>query len=297
MWRNRYVFMDAAGDAGSTGATAGTAGTATAATGANAANSGAANSGGSTGGSVMAAGATSDGSGTSTADRIPEKYRVNKEDGTFDLDASALKLSEAYANAEKRIGTGDLPPKTAEEYAVTVPEAFKEVWTPEEDASFKDFRTKAFEAGMTQKQLDLVMGQYFTMAPNLVAGATMLDEGAAIADLKKTWATEADFKRNVGNSYAGAKAIGEKAGIPIDTIMDPVKGLGNNPMFIRLMAAIGPEFAEDKAPGGGQVMTQESIDTLMRSEAYTNPKHADYAKTSEKVRKYWERKAGTEAAA
>jgi len=35
----------------------------------------------------------------------------------------------------------------------------------------------------------------------------------------------------------------------------------------------------------------------MRSEAYTNPKHADHAKVSEKVRVYYQRKFGTEAAA
>lgn len=178
-----------------------------------------------------------------------------------------------------------------------MPKEFEEAWKPEEDKSFQEFRTEALAAGMTQKQMDLVMGQYFKMAPGLVAGAAIMDADAVTAELKQTWATEADFKRNVGNSYAGANAIAAKAGIPIDLVMDPVKGLGNNAMFIKMMAAIGPEFAEDKSVGGQQMMTQDSIDQLMRSEAYTNPKHVDYARTSEKVRKYFEKKAGTEAAA
>lgn len=292
--------MDAASEGTGTGSGTGTGGGAgsgadgAAGTGASAANSGTGNNSGGTAASILAAGAAAAGSGAGTTDYIPEKLRVNKEDGTLDLEASHRKLAEAYGHAEKRIGTGDVPPKTAEEYAVTVPDAFKEVWKPEEDASFKDFRTKAFEAGMTQKQLDLVMGQYFTMAPELVAGAAMLDEQAATADLKQQWATDASFKLNIDNSYAGAKAIGEKAGIPIDKVM---KELGNNPTFIRLMAAIGPEFSEDTGTGGSQMVSKESIDQLMRSEAYTNPKHADYAKTSATVKAYFERKAGTEAAA
>jgi hypothetical protein len=84
--------------------------------------------------------------------------------------------------------------------------------------------------------------------------------------------------------------------VSIDAIMAP-DALGNNALFLKLMAAIGPEFREDTAPGGDSQLSQDNIDALMRSPAYFDSKHADHAKVSEQVRKYFERKHGTEAAA
>lgn len=301
-WRKRYVFMDQANEGAGGGAGAGTGTNGSSATGGAGAGTGASGSGtgqavaggaGSTE-SLLATGAA--GAGQQTTDFIPEKYRVTKEDGTLDLEASSRKLAEAYGHAEKRIGSGDVPPKTAEEYTVAVPDAFKESFNPAEDPGFKDFRAKAHAAGMTQAQMDLVMSQYFEMAPQLVAGAVMLDSQAATAELKKTWATEADFNRNVKNAYVGASALAQKAGMSIDEIMAP-NVLGNNVMFLKLAAAIGPEFAEDSSPVGAQQFSQEDIMALMMSEAYKDPKHPDYAKTSAKVKAYFERKHGTEAAA
>lgn len=287
MRRKHYVFMDQAGAEGSTGggvATGDAAPAAAAATPAPAAGATA---------TLLATGAA--GAGESTTDFIPEKYRVNKEDGAFDLDASSRKLAEAYASAEKRIGTGDIVPKEVGEYQVTVPDALKEAFDPATDEGMKGFLSGAHEAGLTQKQLDFVMGKYFEMAPQLAAGALQFDANTATAELKKTWATDADFNRNVRNAFVGANAIAAKAGMTTDEIMQGP--LGNNPQFLKLMAAIGPEFQEDAPPGGSKMTTEEDINTLLTSEAYINPKNVDHAKVSEKVRQYFTRKYGTEAAA
>ena len=286
--RNRYVFMDAAGDGG--GGAGGSAGGDGGAGGGAAPDAGA---GSTDPASLLATGA--DGSAV-PGEFIPEKFRTNKEDGTFDIDASARKMAEAYGHVEKRIGSGDIPPKTAEEYAVTIPEAFKEVWKPEEDDSYKDFRTKAHAAGMTQKQLDLVMGQYFEMAPKLVAGAAIMDANTAKAELQKTWATPADFQRNVGNAYAATNAIAAKAGMTVDEIMQ--SPLGNNPQFLRLMAVLGPELREDSNPiENSTLLNQDEITDLMNSPAYTDRNHKDHAKVSARVQGYFAKKHGTEAAA
>lgn len=292
-WRNRHVFMDQAGD----GASGGGGGAAGEGGGAGAQGGGGASGGAGAGaaGTVLSAGAAGAGEGGAATDYIPEKYRVNKEDGSFDLEASARKLSEAYGNAEKRIGSGDIPPKEAKEYQVTVPDALKEVFDPGKDEGMQAFLTGAHEAGLTQKQLDFVMGKYFELAPQLAAGAAQYDTNTCTEELKQTWATDADFKRNVRNAYVATEAIGQKAGIAVDDIL--AGPLGNNPQFLKLMAAIGPEFAEDAPPGGQQMASQEDVQSLMQSEAYTNPKHPDHAKVSEKIRKYYERKHGTEAAA
>lgn len=287
--------MDQAGDAGASAGTGGGAGNAGAGAAGGAAAAGAAGADGAGAGSSVLAGGAAAGSTQQTNDFIPEKYRVTKEDGAFDLEASSRKLAEAYGHAEKRIGSGDVPPKTAEEYAVTVPDAFKEAFDPKTDEGFKAFAGKMHSLHLTQAQLDGVMESYFELAPKLVGGAQVLDANAVTEDLKKTWMTKAEFDRNITNSYSGAAAIAQKAGLSIDDVMDPIKGLGNNAMFIKLMAAIGPEFAEDASPGGGEQFTQEDINTVMMSDAYRNPKHPDHAKISAQVKAYFERKHGTEA--
>jgi hypothetical protein len=287
--------MDAAGEGAAGAGGAADAGAAGGADGAGNPGGAAGAGGAAAAGSVLAAGAQA-AAGAASTEFIPEKYRVAKEDGTLDLEASSRKLAEAYGHAEKRIGSGDVPPKTAEEYQVTVPDAFKETWNPEQDDSFKEFRGKALEAGMTQKQLDLVMGQYFAMLPHLAGAKAEVTAESATAELQKTWATEADFKRNVTNALTGAQALAQKSGISMDEIMSP-GGLGNNPLFLKLMAAIGPEFREDTAPGGGTSLSAENVDDMMRSEAYRDQRHKDHAKVSEQIRQHFIRKHGTEAAA
>lgn len=226
-------------------------------------------------------------------DYIPEKLRINKEDGTLDLDGSSRKMAEAYSALEKRLGSGDAPPAAAADYKVAVPDAFKEAIDPATDPGIKGFLDGAHAAGMNQAQVDYVMSQYFDMAPKLVAGAGQLDEAGATAELKKVWGNESEFKRNVTNAYAGATAIAQKAGLSADEIMSP-NGLGNNVQFLRLMAAIGPEFVEDKAIGATKMTAEADIAGLMASPAYTDPKHAEHAQVSARVAEYFKRKHGTD---
>jgi len=224
-------------------------------------------------------------------DFIPEKLRVNKEDGAFDLEASSRKMGEAYSALEKRFGAGDVPPKTVDEYKVAVPDAFKEAIDPATDEGMKGFLAGALEQGMTQKQVDFVMSKYFDMAPKLVEGAQQYDTESAKAELGKVWNNEADMKRGVRNAFVGASAAAQKAGMDINAIMNG--RLGNDPDFVRLMAALGPEFQEDPGVGGMQMVTQDDITTLLSSDAYKDSRHPEHAKTSAKVRAYYERKHGT----
>ncbi|WP_342051990.1 MULTISPECIES: hypothetical protein [unclassified Cupriavidus] len=239
------------------------------------------------------------GAGGQTAEFIPEKYRVMKEDNTLDLEASSRKLADAYTAAEKRIGGGDIPPKSAEEYTVTVPDAFKDAFDPKADEGFKAFSGKMHALGLTQKQMDGVMEQYFTMAPQLVAGAAILDAGTVKADLTQEWAAKGGFDHQIRLSFQGAAALAQKAGMNIDEIMQPSR-LGNNKDFLKLMAAIGPEFAEDTSAGGesmGGASTEAQINELMLGEAYKNPRHPDHEKVSKIVSAWFVKKHGTQAVA
>lgn len=287
----RFRLMDQTGDAGATGGAAGAdAGAAGADANAGAAGAAAA----ADAASLLASGAASAAAGDAgNTDYIPEKLRINKEDGTIDLDGSSRKMAEAYGALEKRLGSGDAPPAAAADYKVAVPDAFKEAIDPAKDPGIQGFLTGAHAAGMNQAQVDYVMSQYFDMAPKLVAGAGQLDAAGATTELQKVWGNESEFKRNVTNAYAGATAIAQKAGLNIDEIMSP-GALGNNVQFLRLMAAIGPEFVEDKAIGATRMTAESDIAGLMASPAYNDSKHPEHAQTSARVADYFKRKHGSD---
>lgn len=301
----RYVFMDEAGAGEGGGAGAGQAGTDGAGTGAAAA--------GADGGQAGAGGAGDGGAGQGTAAQsvlagaaagtegqqqqqqtvtIPEKYQVKKEDGSIDIEASSLKLAEAYGHLEKRFGSGDVPPKSAEEYQITVPDAFKDVWKPEEDQAFQDFRKDALAAGMTQKQFDLVMDRYFKVAPQLVEGSKRLSADECIADLRQEWKDDQTFNAELGKAFKAAVAYG---GNDAEAL---IQEYGSDPRFIRMMNRIGGELGEDSSINPGDVLANgQSIESVMQSEAYTNPKHPDHAKVSKQVSDYWAKKAEADARA
>lgn len=222
---------------------------------------------------------------------IPEKYQVKKEDGSIDIEASSLKLAEAYGHLERRIGTGDLPPKSAEEYQINVPDQFKEFVDPNADPLLKEFTQAAHTAGLTQKQIDFVMGEYFKRAPQLVEGSRQLSEEECTTQLQAEWKTPEQYKAEVGKAYKAAVGYG---GSDAEGI---VKDYGNDPRIVRLLARVGAEMGEDssvKAEGG--IAGGQSVESLMMSEAYTNPKHADHARVSKQVQEHFAKqsKAGAE---
>ncbi len=211
---------------------------------------------------------------------LPEKYQVKADDGALDIEASARKLAEAHGHLEKRLGAGDLPPKTAAEYKVTPPETMGD-YKPEEDAGMTAFLEDAHKAGMTQGQIDAVMKHYFAVAPTLAGAARALDEAQATEALQKVWGTdEREFKRHAGLAFTAASAAAERAKISMEDI--EAAGLGNNPVFLRLMSALGSEFREDKGAGSTsfQVFGEDQVRELETSEAYTNPRHPDHEKVS-----------------
>jgi hypothetical protein len=254
-----------------------------------------------------AASGTGDGSGTGAGDggasalaqagqgqapSIPEKYQVKKADGTLDVEASSLKLAEAYGNLEKRIGTGDIPPKTAEEYTIPVPDEMKELFDPKTDPLMGAFLKDAHAAGLTQKQMDLVMGKYFELAPQLVEGGQQLSADACIANLKQDWKTDEQYKAEVGKAFKAAQAFGDKDAEAI------VKDYGNDPRIIRLLARVGGELGEDTSINpGGSLPNGQTVEGLMQSEAYTNPKHADHARVSAQVSAHFAKQADAAAKA
>src|SRR5690606_40919240 len=100
-------------------------------------------------------------SGNTGTDYIPEKLRVMKEDGSLDQEASSRKVAEAYKHLETRFGSGDVPPKTPEEYAVKLEGVEGFNWDEfKVDEGTQSFLKGAHAKGLTNDQVQYVIGEY-----------------------------------------------------------------------------------------------------------------------------------------
>lgn len=295
MWKRSFrVMQEAAGDGGAGGgdtAAAGSAGSDAAAASPAAAPAAPA----APAGSLLKQG--EGGTEALPQEFIPDKFRVTKDDGSFDLDASARKLADNYANLEKRVGTGDLPPKDVAEYKIEPPESMGE-YKAGEDPTMQGFLAEAHKAGLTQGQLDVVMKHYFQAVPQLAGAFQQVDQQQATEQLQQVWGKdEKEFRRNAGLAHVATSAAIERAGLTMDQVEQA--GLGNNPVFLRMMSALGAEFQEDAGPGKTTFRSfgEDDVQQLMLSDAYKNPRHPEHDKVSAQVRGYFERKHGTQAVA
>ncbi|MCZ7253157.1 hypothetical protein NK293_23265, partial [Salmonella enterica] len=92
--------------------------------------------------------------------------RTNKEDGSLDLEQSSRKMAEAYKHLETRMGSGDVPPKTAEEYAVKLEGVEGFDWDEfKADPDTQSFLKGAHAKGLTNDQVQYVIGEYMKAAP------------------------------------------------------------------------------------------------------------------------------------
>ncbi|MCY1197243.1 hypothetical protein D9M72_86050 [compost metagenome] len=296
MWKRHFPVMNEAGadaggggggDAGAAGSAASDAAAAAAASAAAGAEAAAA----SAGSSLLDQGANAD---TSTpTDWLPEKFQTKNEAGELDIEASARKMADSYAHLEKRSGSADAPPKASADYTIAAPEAFKDI-DVREDPDMVEFLDNAHKAGMSQKQIDVVMDAYFKMAPILAENGAALNQEQATEQLQAKWGTGREFQRHAGLAHVATTAALQKSGVTMEEVEQ--SGLGNHPVFLRLMAGLGTEFQEDR-PVGGQVqrVTQDSIREIEMSDAYRNPRHPDHEAVSKRVRNFYERTYGTEA--
>lgn len=187
-------------------------------------------------------------------DYFPEKYQVKKEDGSLDLEQSSRKLAESYKHLETRMGSGDIPPKTAEEYAVKLEGVEGFNWDEfKADEGTQSFLKGAHAKGLTNAQVEYVIGEYMKAAPGLVEGGVQLSQQDCAATLKAAWGDEQAMTQNVRASYRAAEAFASEPGKPGNFAALQAK-YGNDPDFIAFTANIGRELKEDSAiNGGGQV--------------------------------------------
>lgn len=224
-------------------------------------------------------------SGGAGPDWMPAKFHASGSNG-FDLEASARKMTASYTALEQRMRSpaGEMP-TSADGYVVNVPEDMREGF--EETDLLKSFKDRALTAGLSQPQFDFMMGEYFRLAPALVSGGAMVDREVAEADLRSVWTTEAQFKKEV----AGAQRAFMEFADPRDH--GRIDEIGNSPVMLRILAKLSKEMQEASGiPPTAESSGPTSVKELMASPAYTDSKHPDHVKVSERVRQHYQRRFG-----
>jgi hypothetical protein len=189
-------------------------------------------------------------------DYIPEKYRVTKDDGSLDLEQSSRKLAESYSHLEKRLGSGDAPPKTADEYTVKLEGVEGFNWDEfKADESTQSFLKGAHAKGLTNDQVQYVIGEYMKAAPGLIEGGVQLTQQDCTAALKSVWADDQTMRTNVTASFRAAEAFANPEGQP-GNFAAIVAKYGNDPDFIAFTANIGKELREDSQINGGAPVSE-----------------------------------------
>ena len=217
--------------------------------------------------------------------KVPEKFHVKQGDA-LDTAASLAKALEHREHLEKRLGAGDLPPKTAAEYAFTPPPELK-------DFEFKTGRIDQFREGFhklggTQEMYQYVMSQYIDAVPDLMEGAAKMTATEARAELQKVWPVTTDYEAGIGNAQRALR------GLPPE-LQEATREFGTDPAFLRVLAHFGTQMREDRPPGaGGAPLPAGDINQLMASKAYTDPKDPNHAAVSKQVRDYYARAHGTQ---
>lgn len=208
---------------------------------------------------------------------IPEKFKVTAEDGSVDYKATVAKMNESYSYLEKKVGTGEVAPKSVDEYKLE-----REDFDFEEfkaDESNKEFLTEAHKHGITNKQLDFLISEYDKRAVNLVSNSSQIDTDTTVQTLQSDWGQ--DYEKNIFNAVKAARACG----ITDEQINDPM--IGNNVAFIKMAAYFGSQMTEDKPVSNGTPVNVD-IQSLMRSEAFFNPKHPDHRSVKAQIDSYYD---------
>lgn len=186
---------------------------------------------------------------------IPDKFQVKREDGTLDYEASSLKMAQSYTYLEKKLGTGEAPPKSPDEYQIQfsegTPITFDEL---KGDQGIQDFMQGAHKLGMTNAQVNYVLDTYMQTLPQDLHAMAELDSRETVATLTQEFGA-AGAQEVLADAY---RAVVSVAGDDADYIMD---NYGNDPIVIKFLAKYGEGLREDSPP-----LAMQTIDPQQFSE-------------------------------
>ena len=213
---------------------------------------------------------------------MPEKYLVKREDGTVDHEATALKVAEGYRHLERKLGSGDAPPKTPDDYAPELPAGIT-LDALKTDPLYTGFIKGAHAKGMTNAQLSYVLDA-FAARQNMAA-----DPAAAEADLRKEWTSDQQMTQGLNLAYRAFKAYGGGD----EEAQRLEKKFGSDPDFIRFTARIGKELGEDR-PAAEAMSPAEALnlEAIYKHPGYFDAKHPEHNKLVAQARALNEKRAG-----
>jgi hypothetical protein len=214
--------------------------------------------------------------------QLPEKFHVKAGD-VVDPAASLAKALEHRDHLERRLGAGDLPPKTPAEYGFEVPQELQGFELKND--RIEAFKTEAHEKGITGEQFKWMMGAYLKAVPDLMEGAAKLSADQARAELGKTWTTPDAMSRGIEDASRALRAL------PNDLQQETAE-YGTSPAFLRAMAHLGAQMREDRPPSSAPPSGQVDVTSLEASKAYRDPRDPDHARVSKLVADHYKRVAG-----
>lgn len=210
---------------------------------------------------------------------IPEKFLVKNEGGEVDHKGILRKFLPSYISLEKRIGSGDIPPKAADEYKLEkyLPDGYDE--NPE---AMKPVLGEFHKLGLTNKQAQGVMSVFGnTLAAGLAQEKASLEKTQET--LKGEWGK--DYEKNVGLANRALALLASDA--ERKALAQPK--YGTDPLIMRLLAKVGMELSDDRLPSDLNAGEIDDIEQLRTSDAYRDPKHADHKRVVARVNEAYQR--------
>jgi hypothetical protein len=206
---------------------------------------------------------------------VPDKFMVKGADDQPDYKQIVEKLGQSYSHLEKRLGTGDIPPKTADEYKL---EKYLPDGMEANQEALKPILGSFHKLGLTQGQVQGVMSVFGEqLAAGQVAEKAAFDSG--IAALKTAWGDK--YELQIANAKSGLAAYTAQDKELAAILATPK--YANDPAIIKLLAIVGADLNEDTPPNELDGAAAESIDELRKSKAYLDPKDPGHADAVRKV--------------
>jgi hypothetical protein len=180
------------------------------------------------------------------------------------------------------MGSGDAPPKTADDYAPELP-AGMTLDALKADPLFTGFLKGAHSKGMTNAQVSYVLDA-FAARQQMQASPE-----AAEAELRKDWTSDQQMTQGLERAYRTFKAYGGSE--------DEAKRLeakfGSDPDFIRFTARIGKELGEDRPPADAMSPAEAlNLEAIYKHPGYFDAKHPEHARLVAQARALNEKRAG-----
>lgn len=224
---------------------------------------------------------------------VPEKFRVTRADGTLDHEATLQKALGSYVNLEKRFGSGDIPPETAEGYKLDYAAFPSEVKISPDGE--KAFLKSMHSAGLTNKQVQAVLNKYgetlktgFELQKQQEAGRTKATLDAVASDLRTHWGQKNDD--NVKAAIRGFNHLADETD-KADLGKIGVDLGATYRILMKVLARVGAGVAEDKLPTQAEMTgINQTLEELRTSKAYLDAADPAHKATVAKVEALYQRK-------